>query len=123
VIRVQQEAPLDRLEVLGHLARAVSPDEVFVQVGASVEWPTAIDTYNIEAQIGLLHLGEGRHEVFEIVMPYLAKGATILMEGYSPDSPVYTYATGWAARGYLSSLVEARYWKGLGLATYLGRSR
>jgi hypothetical protein len=124
--RVQQTAQVSKLDVLANLARSVSLDEVVVQVDPSVAWPYALNTHtaNVGAHsVGMLHLGEGRHEVFEIMIPYLAKGAIILMEGYALDSPAYNYAMNWAARGYLSSLAEARHWPGVGLATYLGGTR
>jgi hypothetical protein len=104
----------------------VAPGEIIVQIQPSIEWPGAwfaSDSISAGLEIGMLHLGPGCHGQLEHLMPYLAKGAIVLMEGYTPDGEAYNYAIDLAARGYLSSLVEARHWRGLGIASYLGGSK
>lgn len=112
--------------VLLNLARAVPVHEEVVQLGASHHYPAAwhdVSPGEIDGAVGLLHLGPGRHGEFDLWRNRLVKGAIVLMEGCTPDSEVYCFATDLAARGYLSSPVEARCWSGLGVSTYFGGAR
>lgn len=121
--RVQQTATVSKADVLDHLARAVGPFEVFVQVGASLVHQNAVTNLVDGDQVGMLHLGPGRYENLEMMFTHLVKGAVILVEDCHQDSVAYNYMIGWAARGYMSSPVGARHWPGLRLATYLGATK
>lgn len=111
-------------DVLVNLARSIPFTEEVVQLGVTHEYAGAwhdIPVSEIDGRkVGLLHLGPGRHVEFSEWQHLLVKGAIVLIEECAPDSPAYTYASDLAAHGYLSGLSEARFWKGLGVATYLG---
>ena len=117
-------AEVSEEQVLVTLARAVPVTEEVVQVGASLDYAPAWQDVSpgevSPGRVGLLHLGPGRHADFELWQPLLVKGAIILMEDYVPDGETYNHAIDLAARGYITSLSEARHWKGLGVATFLG---
>lgn len=119
-----QQTMVSENEVLVALARAVPISEEFVQVGVSREVPSAwhdVSPGEVDGRVGMIHLGVGRHAELQHWMGHLVKGAIILMENYSPGSEAYDYAIDLAARGYITSLSEARNWKGLGVATYIGK--
>lgn len=123
--RVQQAATVTKRDVLDHLARTIGPFEVFVQVGASVVHQNAITALVDGDQVGMLHLGPGRYQNLEPMMPHLVKGAIILFEDCHQDTMAYNYAIGLAARGYLSGTdpIAVRFWDGLRIATYLGGTK
>lgn len=113
----------NKFDVLTNLVRSTSYNEAVVQINPEIEWPGAHSLVDLnEQKIGLLHLGLGAHGQFEVLMPYLAKGAIVLMEGYTPESVVYGYAIDQAARGYLS-MSELRHWAGVGVSVFLGASQ
>ena len=121
-------APVSRETVLINLARSVPVTEEVVQIGATLPWqggwhdvtPSEVDP----GRVGLLHLGPGKHEEFDRWKHLLVKGAIVLFEDYTPESEAYAYASGLAARGYLSiGIAPARHWQDLGVATYLGGGR
>ena len=122
-MRTEQET-VNEYEVLVHLARAVPLSEEIVQIGASREVSNGwhdVSPGEVDGKVGLIHLGPGCHAELQHWMGHLVKGAIVLMEHYWPGSEAYVYAIDLAARGYITSLSEARNWRGLGVATFIGK--
>lgn len=120
--RTDPQSIVSENEVLVHLARSVPYSEAIVQLGATRLWPGGWhDIHPGEVQpekVGLLHLGPGRHRAFADWEPHLVRGAIVLFENYRPGEAAYDFAAELASRNTVTSLHEARYWKGLGVATY-----
>jgi hypothetical protein len=111
-------------DVLINLVNAIPIGEGVVQIGTKWGSPRAtMPGEGVENNVGLLHLGPDSFAQFEVVLPYLVKGAIVLFEGCLPGSPAHAYAVDWAARGHLSSPSEARHFDGLGVSTYLGAGK
>lgn len=125
--RSSERVLISEMDVLVNLARAVPLGQEVVQIGASRLYPAAWhdpSPFEVDPErVGLLHLGLGQHQKFAEWEPLLVRGAIVLFEGYQADGPVYDFAIDLAARGYLSSLSEAKYWRGLGVCTYMGGGR
>jgi hypothetical protein len=117
--------PVTEDTVLLHLARSVPVTEEVVQIGATRLWanawhdvpPSEVDP----GRVGMLHLGPGMHQEFDRWKHLLVRGAIILFEDYTPESEAFGYVASLAERRLVSDgIAPARFWQGLGVATYLG---